>query len=387
MNNLKIILFITILLPFCFTTKKLQLFQLVTRHGDRSPLHALPNTDTEWYCYLTQYQYPSDTFDDKIQLSRLYREKFPLNEQVLEGNCSIGQLTMKGFEQHKSLGSNLRTKLILETNFLQDKLDQSETYVRSTDIRRTLLSAQGLLEGLYPTTTPQQSDDIDVVTIHTIDDQTDNMYPNSDVCPRISQLEEEIKNSDGYKNELKQMQDVTNELNKIFGTTDLGGLSLSNIYSTIVCYQSHSKELPSGITENMIDRLHKHHTWKLNYLYGNPEFSKIASVSFLKDLLESMLFKINSQNDYKFMLYSGHESTLCPLIQLLGITTVDEIPYAGHLSFQLLKEYKKYYVRITFNDQVLTIPQCKLEDCPFNIFYKLVMELIPNSFSTICKTK
>ncbi|KAJ6243596.1 lysophosphatidic acid phosphatase type 6 [Anaeramoeba flamelloides] len=386
MNNLKIFLFFTLLLPFCFTTKKLQLYQLVTRHGDRSPLYPLPNIDTEWYCYLTQYQYPSDTFDDTIQLSRLYREKFPMNEQVLEGNCSIGQLTMQGFEQHKSVGSKLRNKLILETNFLQDTLDQSETYVRSTDIRRTLLSAQGLLEGLYPTSTPQQSDNIDVVTIHTIDDQTDNMYPNSDLCPRIAQLEEEIEKSDGYQNELKQMQDVTDELNSIFGTTDLGGLTLTQIYSTIVCYQSHGKTLPSGITESMINRLHKHHNWVLDYISGHPEYARVASVMFLKDLLESMLFKINNQNNYKFQLYSGHESTLYPLIKLLGIDTVTEIPYAGHLSFQLLKEYKKYFVRITFNDQVLTIPKCKLQDCPFNSFYKLAMELIPNSYSQICQT-
>ncbi|KAJ6242006.1 lysophosphatidic acid phosphatase type 6 [Anaeramoeba flamelloides] len=385
MNNFKIFLFIALLLPFCFTTKKLQLYQLVTRHGDRSPLYPLPNTDTEWYCHLTQYQYPSDTFDDKIQLSRLYRETFPMNEQVLKGNCSIGQLTTKGFEQHQSVGSNLRSKLILETNFLNDKLDQSETYVRSTDIRRTLLSAQGLLEGMYPTTT-QQNDNIDVVTIHTIDDKTENMYPNSDYCPKIAQLKKEIENSDGFKEELKKMQDVTDELNSIFGTTDLGGLSLSNIYTTVVCYQAHGKPLPSGITESMIERLHTHHTWSLNYLFGNTEYVRITSVMFLKDLLEAMLFKTTNQNNYKFMLYSGHETTVYPLIKLLGINTVEEIPYAGHLSFQLLKEYKKYFVRITFNDQVLTIPQCKLQDCPFNKFYKLVMELIPNSYSQICQT-
>lgn len=53
----------------------------------------------------------------------------PTNE-VMNGNCSVGQLTTIGYSQHLSNGHSLNSAYV-KTGFLSPSLDPSEVYIRS----------------------------------------------------------------------------------------------------------------------------------------------------------------------------------------------------------------------------------------------------------------
>jgi hypothetical protein len=60
---------------------------------------------------------------------------------------SFGQLTTAGIEQHHRLGGFIRNRY---ESLLNSTYNANEIVVRSTDVDRTLMSAQSNLVGLYP---------------------------------------------------------------------------------------------------------------------------------------------------------------------------------------------------------------------------------------------
>ena len=55
---------------------------------------------------------------------------FDSNGEVLNGNCSAGQLTVTGFEQHLLNGFLLK-KSYVDSGFLASNITPSEIYIRS----------------------------------------------------------------------------------------------------------------------------------------------------------------------------------------------------------------------------------------------------------------
>jgi hypothetical protein len=81
-------------------------------------------------------------------------------------SSSFGQLTIAGIEQQHRLGGYLRTRYgsLLSPNYTRD-----EFVVRSTDVDRTLMSAESNLVGLFPL--PNITTDkvpIQPIPIHTV---------------------------------------------------------------------------------------------------------------------------------------------------------------------------------------------------------------------------
>uniref|UniRef100_A0A3P9NM32 Lysosomal acid phosphatase n=1 Tax=Poecilia reticulata TaxID=8081 RepID=A0A3P9NM32_POERE len=95
------------------TFKSMNFFLPLFRHGDRSPVKAFP-TD-------------------------------PHQESAWPQG--FGQLSQVGMRQQYELGQYLRTRY---KDFLNESYIRHEILVRSTDVDRTLMSAEANLAGLYP---------------------------------------------------------------------------------------------------------------------------------------------------------------------------------------------------------------------------------------------
>ena len=101
---------------------------VVTRHGDRSALHPVPNALT-----------PGLSADDRARLVG-----FPW-----------GDLTTRGEEQHRRLGARARCRY---GALVGDRYDAGRVYARSTASDRTLRSGQAFLIGLF-SDRPAECDD------------------------------------------------------------------------------------------------------------------------------------------------------------------------------------------------------------------------------------
>lgn len=93
---------------------QLILSQILWRHGARTPLHC------NWNC-----------------------------EEFKKSGLLNGYLTPTGMRQHYVLGQWLRKRYIEDMKFLSDYYNETEIFIDSTDVNRTIMSAQSNLQGMY----------------------------------------------------------------------------------------------------------------------------------------------------------------------------------------------------------------------------------------------
>ncbi len=124
------------------------------RHGDRTPITTFPLDPVK------PSEWPNGYLIFSRKLSFFISIKF-----------SYGQLTPIGIEQQHYLGAFIRKRY---QTLLSPNYTASEIIVRSTDVDRTLMSAQANLVGLYPTlNVTTHGVPIQPVPIHTVSVNSD----------------------------------------------------------------------------------------------------------------------------------------------------------------------------------------------------------------------
>ena len=87
-----------------------------------------------------------------------------------------------------------------EGKFLSEVYNENEILVRSTDVDRTLMSAQANLAGLYPPEGYMQWNPNLVwqpIPVHTVPQHMDHLLSSEHTsCPRLTKLRAEARNSD-----------------------------------------------------------------------------------------------------------------------------------------------------------------------------------------------
>lgn len=204
---------------------KLKMVQIITRHGDRSPTHALPNENVSWdVCNYSEENhvssFPEFVIHKKTDVDSAHN---PYAKQVYwKGNCGIGQLTDKGIKQHKNLGSTLK-KIYLQDDYDKNKKEVNvqewfwgvsnmsrdeyekelnssnlggRIWAKSTETSRTMISAQAFLSEFIPNAKN--------VTLNIAPRYLEMLTPNAHPCRRLKTYVEKMKSSPQYKSKVEE---------------------------------------------------------------------------------------------------------------------------------------------------------------------------------------
>ena len=109
-------------------------------------------------------------------------------------------------EQHYLYGKFLRDRYTLTLDSLYNK---NKVFIRSTNVDRTIMSANSMLAGLFPPQDYQQFDpsiNWQPIPVHTYDLQTDPIFFPTNNCPRYVELKKSVLNSKEYLEENKKHQ-------------------------------------------------------------------------------------------------------------------------------------------------------------------------------------
>jgi len=364
--------------------------QAITRHGARSPFMALPNQEEIWYCSMSSASIPDieDERFDQPPVSRLYRQKYIRNREVLPGNCSQGQLTAIGYQNHLELGRKFRQKYVDTLKFLSPNLNPEEFYLRSSDSPRTISSAEAQMSGFFP---PQKrSYATYMLDIFTIEKGTEDLIPDGH-CPTLTKLCTAVQNTSEWQEKIASYDSLLEKLASIFGVGIEEMPLWVDLYDNLIARKYAGIPFPEGITDDMFDSICEITLWQLQTLYEDQQICRLGIGRVLEEVLLRFQASINGTVNPKWILYSAHDTTIAFLLSAMKIFQQANYwpPYAAHLLLELWQRPSdhSYFVRVIYNDIEMLLPGCSSPYCSFAIVQSTFLELIPKNWETECNLK
>ncbi|KAL5471128.1 hypothetical protein EMCRGX_G029211 [Ephydatia muelleri] len=362
---------------------------VLARHGDRVPWEGQscwPNDPSMWMCTLDNAEIPmySDTQYGKF-LPRVYRKVYKFGES-LPGNCSVGQLTTIGFNQHIQNGASLR-KAYVDTGFLPANFDGDEIYLRSDDEPRTLMSAEALILGMFPPNGSQT----EVLRINTLDQSIDYISPNPMLCPKLGEYQKEFFDSPVWLSHYKAVTYplLTAVSNAINFTVDQD--SFEHFSDCLRTHKCHELPWPPGMTSDLYDACWTELAWQYysQYQYPSPKDISVVGIGFLlKEFWKQINSSVQGLPVEKFLLYLGHDDTLIALTDALLVADGLWPPYASMIILELYEvpsSASGFAIRVIYNGNVLNLPYCSNQAlCDYDEFSNYIATVVPTDVAKQC---
>jgi hypothetical protein len=335
MNHHKLLYSIFLIISFisnsAFAAEELLFSMDLIRHGDRTPIYQIPKSHLNWK----------------------------------EG---LGELTTKGIHQEIQLGEKLRRIYINQDHLLPKTYNPNSMYVRSTDATRAIKSANSLLLGLYPLNTRVKNQEIPV---HIVPKNKDNLLiikPSNNIFLIINRY---YVNSNFWKEKTINLKYKLKYWSEVTGLPLNNFQQLGQLADNLYVRRINNIPLPKGISNKDADEIISLSESAIINEFKLKSVTNPMGREFLKTV--SNYFKQVTQHTtpIKYVLFSGHDSTIMSVMNTLG-NPLDQIPeYASRLNFSFINNENRYYVKVNYNDQPVFIPVCKSNTCTLEQFDRL----------------
>ncbi|EKE38315.1 hypothetical protein ENUP19_0078G0010 [Entamoeba nuttalli] len=341
--------------------------QTLTRHGDRSPMNSFDQDDAFYNCSgitLSSVR-ESDSIGkagDTIRINVIDKNTNPYAKNFMwKGNCETSQLTVKGIRQHHNLGIYQRKKY-LDMGFLPVEYDPRKIYIRSTERSRTIQSSQAFSQTFYPPETRLQEK---IIPIYVVPKDIEIMFPNRDLCSEISKREKDTYKIALVNQTRLSVQRFEEKAIKILGFKSKYDW-LEDYVDIMNCRICHNISLPCRngecLTIEDYNQLWYQTQLENRYLFRTDGLAQLQIGLFLKELIDRAEMALNGTSSYVYEHYTGHDSTLLPYLALIGQDVFTWPPYASHIDIEIYSFEGERYVRVVYNNEVISLPICHQVD-------------------------
>lgn len=301
----------------------------VIRHGDRAPITAIPNA--------------------------------PWTEQL-----PLGHLSPTGMQQEFQLGEKFRDRYVKQFHLLPENYSAETMYVRSSDIDRTLISAESVLLGLYPPGTgpsvngkPALPLSYQPVPIHTKPRAEDSLLV-IDYNPKLpSTLDQYVHDTPEWKEKNAQLQSKIKRWNEQTGMKMETIGAVAGLGDALYIYKLHNVPISKGLTDLDVKEITDETEWAFASSFKPHQVGDLVSHELLKVISDYFHGATQAKSPLKYVLFSAHDTTIAGLMSILRDPVDRRPPYSTDLNFALFKDGAQYKVRITFNGKPVAAPGFK----------------------------
>ncbi|KAL4717776.1 hypothetical protein ACJJTC_000925 [Scirpophaga incertulas] len=351
----------TLLISSSFCLETVKYAAVIYRHGDRTPVDP----------------YPTDPYRNES----LWPVKF-------------GELTKTGIQQHYALGQWFRKRY---SHLLSTWYDSSEIYVRSTDIDRTLMSAQANLAGLYPpkgTSIWNKALLWQPIPVHTVPEAEDELLSMNRPCPAYNTEHEKYIHSKTYRERLRKYQPLMDYLTAYTGFKVKNYADINRIYNVLFIENLYKFKLPNWTHSIFPNKLAEPAGLSFTELTATPLMARYKVGPLLKEVLANMFSTMTekSTKSTKVSIYSCHDLNIGSLLNALGVFDGKCPVYTATILMELIFDdtAKGYFVKISYRNttkiiepNVLSIPFCGTR-CPLDRFAKLYENIVTVNWEREC---
>jgi len=346
----------------------LVLVHALFRHGDRTPTLTCP-TDANTDAWLKQ---------------------------------GLGQLTNKGKRMQYELGQFLRVRY---GHFLHARYHRNYTHVRSSDVDRTLMSAQANLAGLYP---PQKGDVWNPnllwqpIPVHTKPWNEDLLLNFLTACERYAFEMERVLMLPENEQLLASFGALAGYVSKQCGRKIADLESLSLLYDLFLVERGHNMTLPGWATVKLAaynnrtvfpDLLSSVNDAAFNILTFDTTLKRLSGGPLLQEIATNMMKKVHGDLEpatRQLVMFSGHDADLAAVMGALGVYSGIPPTLASCVLIELHRDATGgYFVQMFYRNETthepypLTIPKCTAQ-CPWPAWRDLTTDVRPENASQEC---
>jgi len=311
----------------------------------------------------------------------------------------MGMLTQKGMRGEYVLGKFFEKRYVEDYKLLNATYIHREIYIRSTDIERTLMSAQTQLNGLYPPKGHQiWRDNLDwqPIGIHVVPLKEDYLLAVFDYpCPRYFKLNAAGKKEPGYIKMTLQYKDLLAYVSENSGE-QIDVSTMFKIRDPLICEKSHNMTLPDWVLNGTTyEDIGKVSDYGMGWNFNTREKARLTGGALVGRMIENMkLFSSPQKRSEtqepvrKVYLYSAHDTTLSAFMSALGVFNGISPDYSSAVMVELFQSGGGLEVRVMYRfgqnePHALILSGCE-EFCPLDKFIRLTHDVIPEDIVREC---
>ncbi|KAF0684620.1 Aste57867_23424 [Aphanomyces stellatus] len=323
----------------------------VFRHGDRAPIKsvvapnlAMSEAETKFWAARVATEARRQHMDDIV---RVQSTDGPIKPGGVWPN---GHLTEVGVEAMTERGRAMRRRY---ADFLTDCRPQQHVFVCSTNYRRTVLTAQSVVHGLFPddatTEKPMVLHIKHLAPSHTPEHHTRGLELAKlravKTLPHYPPLEVTVKTILGLS-----PNDDVNWNDRTYAVREV-----------LDCRRAHGLAFPDGLTDEIYDAIVKHSAWEMFTFYelggiGQEGFSD--AMHQINALIHEGLMRAPQR---RMTLVSAHDTTVIGLLCALQLEQVSGSvgpPYGSMLVFDIYQDKTdgSYHFVVSWDGKTLRFP-------------------------------
>ncbi|EAY04139.1 Histidine acid phosphatase family protein [Trichomonas vaginalis G3] len=318
---------------------------VITRHGHRTPNYQFVPLEERgtWECR------SSSANNTKRIFNYLKKDAQKGSIEYLP-NCMPADLTLLGEEMHKDLGATYRKYYVDELHFLPEKFSPKLFHFESSPTRRTFLSAESFINGLYPPTGKHE-----IITIASGSSKTSSINGWSSNCKLYKAQYKNYQAGPDYQQMLEEgwpmMERIAKEFQMQKTVTNMRAIcSWATAFNCTT-----SGNLPDYLDDKFMSFCYREQWMSKFGIYNFTTNSSVAGSPIMRRLLKDLDTAL--ANGQKFSLFSGHDSTIAAVLTMLGKYLKYVPTYASHLNFELFRsnDTNELFVRFTVNGETFKV--------------------------------
>ena len=317
----------------------------------------------------------SDPTRELVILLFRHGDRSPANPYANYPNASAwpqgyGQLTVEGMQQQYGLGEFIKETYVT-SGYLPSPYNRTNVYIRSSDVDRTIMSAQAQLSAIFPPEGAQVWNSSILwqpIPVHTVSADNDDILQSYDKkCPAYTDVNTQFISSQEYIDMSNKYQDLFKTISQATGDT----VNLGNIWQfadTIFCDRQHNIRLPKWANKNLLT-LKALNDWDLKIRFGRKEVQKFVAGRLLWYFWQLIDARMNNSVGIKAYFLSGHDVTIIALLSAFNIWNELQPPYASLVMAELFKDDNNLWsVQFSFKNStngafVLPVAACNNTMC------------------------